>query len=176
MSVDPSSIRIVPASLEYIESFRDCLDDVARERKWLMTLQAPPLVEVQVYWEKMIADEVTAFFALDGSRVVGFIDIRPDLKDGVRHRARLGMGVLCDYRGCRIGRRLLETALARAKERGLMRVDLTVYASNAAAIGLYRKIGFVEEGRMIKGRYLDGRFDDIIQMGLIFQENLPPEE
>jgi len=67
----------------------------------------------------------------------------------------------------------LAAALAKAKEVGLIRVDLTVYAGNTTAIALYRKCGFVEEGRIVKGRFLDGQFDDVIQMGLVFEENLP---
>jgi RimJ/RimL family protein N-acetyltransferase len=175
MSAENNEIRIVPASLEYIDSFRECLDSVARERKWLMTLQAHPPEEVRKFWEETIADDGPAFFAIDQMQVVGWIDIKPHPEEGIRHRGRLGMGVRCDYRGQGIGTKLMEAALAKAKQCGLIRIELTVYASNPVAYAMYRNFGFVEEGRMIKGRYLDGRFDDVIQMGLIFPENVPPE-
>jgi ribosomal protein S18 acetylase RimI-like enzyme len=173
MPSDQPQIRIVPALLEYVDSFRDCLDSVARERRWLMTLEAHPPEQVREHWASMIADGGVAFYAMDGEQVVGWIDIKPYCEEGIRHRGRLGMGVHRDYRGQSIGSRLMKDALAHARQSGLLRVDLTVYASNTAAIALYRKFGFAEEGRMIKGRYLDGQFEDVIYMGLIFQENLP---
>ncbi len=140
-----------------------------------MTLQAHPLEQVREYWSKMIAENDPCFFAVDGERVVGWIDIKQHPEEGICHRGRLGMGIHQDYRGRGIGTQLMESALAKARQRGLIRVELTVYDFNAAAIALYRKCGFVEEGRMVKGRYLDGRFEDIINMAVIFPENVPRE-
>jgi GNAT superfamily N-acetyltransferase len=175
MATDQNKIAIVPASQEYLSSFRDCLDSVARERRWLMTLEAHPLEQVREYWSEMFAANDACFFAVDGERVVGWIDIKRHPEEGICHRGRLGMGILRDYRGRGIGTQLMAAALEKAKKNGLMRVELTVYDFNATAVSLYRKSGFVEEGRMIKARYLDGRFEDIINMALIFPENLPAE-
>jgi ribosomal-protein-alanine N-acetyltransferase len=46
-----------------------------------------------------------------------------------------------------IAQALLRELGTRAKERGGMRIHLEVRASNAAAIALYRKVGFVETTR-----------------------------
>ncbi len=173
MLTDQNNITIVPATLGHIASFRDCLDSVARERRWLMTLQAHPLEQVREYWSAMVAANDPCFFAVEDERVVGWIDIKRHPEEGICHRGRLGMGIHCDYRGRGIGKRLMEAALAKAKQNGLIRVELTVYDSNAIAIALYRKCGFVDEGRMVKARYLDGRFEDILNMALVFPENLP---
>ena len=175
MAKPAETICIVPAAAKYLDSFRECLDNVARERKWLGAVQAHPPAEVKEYWGKQIADDAPAFFALDGERVVGFVNIEPHQREGIRHRGHLGMGVHIDYRGRGIGTRLMEAAIAKASQKGLIRVELGVYVSNPAACALYGKFGFVEEGRIVKGRYIDGRFDDIIQMGRIFKENLPPD-
>src|SRR5262245_14606766 len=168
-----TEIRIVPAAMEHVESFRECLDTVARERSGLAITEAFPLEQTRTFVARNIDDNMPAFFALDGDRVVGWADIRREERPAHHHRGVLGMGVHRDYRGRGIGRALLEAALAKAKEIGLLRVDLTVYAGNTAAIALYRKCGFVEEGRIVKGRFLDGRFDDVIQMGLVFEDSLP---
>jgi ribosomal protein S18 acetylase RimI-like enzyme len=41
-------------------------------------------------------------------------------------------------------------------------------AHNKAAIGLYRKFGFVEEGRLVRHiRRADGQLWDLIEMGLL---------
>ena len=171
-----TEIRIVPAAIEHIESFHTCLDSVARERSGLAITEAFPMDQTRMFVARNIDDNMPAFFALDGDRVVGWADIRREERPAHHHRGVLGMGVHREYRGRGIGRTLLQAALAKAKEIGLVRVDLTVYAGNTAALALYRNCGFVEEGRMVKGRYLDGRFDDVVHMGLVFEEKLPPLE
>lgn len=82
------------------------------------------------------------------------------------------MGVLKEYRGQGIGERLAQTALERARAIGLERVELDVYASNAAAIRLYEKLGFVVEGVHRRARKLDGQYDDLVSMALLFEKQL----
>ena len=58
-------------------------------------------------------------------------------------------GVFVDWRqhGRGLGRRLTEFAVAEANALNCSRVRLTVFASNAPAVHLYRSIGFEETGR-----------------------------
>jgi len=58
-------------------------------------------------------------------------------------------GVFVDWRqhGRGLGRRLTEFALAEAAALGCPRVRLTVFASNAPAVHLYRSLGFEDTGR-----------------------------
>ncbi|HTQ37904.1 MAG TPA: GNAT family N-acetyltransferase [Pirellulales bacterium] len=175
MTAAEEEIRIVSASPEYLESFRECLDSVARERRWLSIVEAFPLDEIRKFIAKTSQQGGSAFFAVLGRRVVGWADCHWEGHETTRHRRVLGMAVHADYRGRGLGIRLLQTLIADAKVKGVMRLDLSVYASNSAAMGLYKKLGFVQEGRKRKSLYLDGRFDDSIQMGLIFPENLPAD-
>jgi len=48
----------------------------------------------------------------------------------------------------------------------LERIELEVFASNAPAIKLYEKVGFVVEGVKQKARKLDDIYDDLIEMAL----------
>jgi ribosomal protein S18 acetylase RimI-like enzyme len=59
----------------------------------------------------------------------------------------LGTGLLPQFRGAGLGRRLILRRLDAARALGLTRVELSVRADNANAIALYRKIGFVEEAQ-----------------------------
>jgi len=70
----------------------------------------------------------------------------------MRHVGRLGMGILPAYRGQGLGRRLLREVLSRMFARGLLRVELEVFASNLPAIKLYEREGFVTEGRKRRAR------------------------
>ena len=52
----------------------------------------------------------------------------------------------------------------------LHRIALTVVATNERAIGLYKKIGFVEEGRMRQVIFKHGKYVDMIQMAILSNE------
>ena len=155
-------------SEEDIESLHACLDSVARERKYLGFTQAAPIEETRKSLMEDMQRGVIRLIALDDSNVVGWCHIRPDRWEGFTHAGWLGMGVLKEYRGQGIGSGLLHQALAEARSRGLERVELSVFASNSTAIRLYEKFRFEIEGRKKRARKLDGSYDDIIVMGLIF--------
>ena len=53
----------------------------------------------------------------------------------------------------------------RAEKHGIEKIELQVFASNRPARALYRKFGFRQEGRRVRGRKLDGKYDDVILMG-----------
>lgn len=153
-----------------LESFRACLDAVARERRWLTLLEAPPLDEVRWFTETQRQRGMVQFVALQGERVVGWCDVIRKTSEGFRHAGDLGMGLLPELRGRGLGRRLLERTLAAARASGLTRVELEVYVSNAAAIALYERCGFRHEGLRRRARLLDGVAEDVVEMALLFDE------
>ncbi|MBI3524783.1 MAG: GNAT family N-acetyltransferase [Betaproteobacteria bacterium] len=57
--------------------------------------------------------------------------------------------------------------MQKALSNGVTRIELAVYASNTAAIALYHRLGFVEEGLKRKARYLDGKYDDVVIMASV---------
>ena len=71
------------------------------------------------------------------------------------------------WRGRGVGSALLAAAADWARDRGLHKLCLEVFAHNEAAIGLYRACGFVEEGRR-PGQYrrASGELWDAVIMGL----------
>jgi RimJ/RimL family protein N-acetyltransferase len=164
----PADVRVVPTEDRYLESFRATLDAVAKERRYLLTLQAPPLSALQKIVSDTVAGGGVQLFAVDApERVVGWCGIGRHQREGCRHVGNLGMGLLPDYRGQGIGARLALEAIAAARKNGIERIELEVLASNTNAIALYRKLGFVEEGVRRRARLLDGRYDDAMMMALL---------
>jgi len=80
----------------------------------------------------------------------------------------LGMAVARPWRGRGVGSALLVAAIDKAREEGLHKLSLEVFPHNEAAIALYRKFGFVEEGYRVKHfrRASDELWDSIV-MGLL---------
>jgi ribosomal protein S18 acetylase RimI-like enzyme len=78
------------------------------------------------------------------------------------------MAVARDWRGRGVGSALLAAGIDWGRERGLHKLSLDVFAHNERAIALYRKFGFVEEGRRAKHyRRQSGELWDSIEMGLL---------
>ena len=79
----------------------------------------------------------------------------------------IGMMVARDWRGRGVGSALVAAAIEWGRENGLHKLTLSVFPHNEAAIGLYRKFGFAEEGRRVKQlRRANGELWDLIEMGL----------
>ena len=128
-------------------------------------VEAPPLDAARLFVTENIKRGVPQFVALEDGRVVGWCDTLPgDVKLGTAHIGRLGMGVIQSHRGQGLGRKLAEATLQRARDRGFEKIELGVFASNTVAIALYQKLGFVEEGRKLRGRKYDGIYDDLVLM------------
>lgn len=86
-----------------------------------------------------------------------------------RHVAELGMFVLRPYRRRGIGTTLLGWMLAWAAGAGLEKITLTVFATNTAAIRLYQKFGFVEEGRQQRHLKIGDRYIDRLLMAYFLE-------
>jgi len=158
---------IQPIVLHHAESFHACLDTVARERKFLAQMEAPPLERVLGFVRDSVQNDAVQFVAWDGEQVVGWADIFPAWAHAVMHCGTLGMGVLPAYRGQGLGKRLLLACLDKARTKGMTRITLEARSDNAAAIALYEHVGFVHEALKKNALRYDGVYFDGVQMVLL---------
>lgn len=149
-----------------------CVDSVARERLFLATTKGFSVEETCEFIQFIRNAGGVHLVAVNRGSVVGWCNITPYTFEGLTHCGRLGMGLLPEYRGRGIGKKLLAKALPQAFRNGLERIELEVFTSNIVAVRLYRYFGFLEEGRKRKARKLDGMYDDIILFGLLGEECL----
>lgn len=159
---------IVPITLAHLEGFRAAVDSVAREKKFLSFLEGPPFGMSKEFVENNIKENWPHFVAIVDDNVVGWCDISSLNRPVYAHCGELGIGVIAPYRGKGIGKALMIDALRKAKEKGLERIELTVFERNIPAISLYQQLGFVVEGKKKSAVKIDGRYDDLICMALRF--------
>jgi ribosomal protein S18 acetylase RimI-like enzyme len=158
---------IRPIALADIEQFRDVTSAVMRERVFLAFVDGFPIDEAATFVARNLRLGNPQFVAEDADRIVGWCDIRRETIPVYAHAGHLGMGLLPEYRGRGIGERLIRASIDAARVAGFERIELTVYARNVRAVALYRKVGFVHEGTRIRGKKLDGDYDDVHMMGLL---------
>ena len=164
-------IAIIPTSPGQIESFHRALDVVARERKYLALLEAPPLSQVREFVMDLIQKGGLQFVAAVEDEVVGWCDIQRHGFPSHAHRGTLGMGIVPAYRGRGLGLRLIQATLVQAWAARFVRIELDVHADNARAIALYEKVGFVREGVARDAVFIDGEYRDAINMAIVDRAN-----
>ena len=72
-------------------------------------------------------------------------------KHKIRHRADFGISIDRAYWNLGIGTALTKACIECAKKAGYEQIELNVVAENTAAIALYKKEGFIEFGRNLRG-------------------------
>lgn len=158
------SVAIVPIAPGHVPGFWRAVDSVAREGRWLALLHSPPIEATEAFVLGNLAKGNPHFVVLAADAVVGWCDIVRHERETRAHSGTLGMGLLPDWRGQGIGRRLIETAIAEAWRRGFERIELTVNEGNEPAQRLYLAVGFVVEGRGRKAARFGATYLDVIAM------------
>jgi RimJ/RimL family protein N-acetyltransferase len=132
---------------------------VAEERDGIAT---EPPVDIDRMSERWEIDETLVAAARE--ELIGMIHVE-------RNRfgfGEVGMLVAAGWRGRGVGSALIAASIDWARAQGLHKLALSVFPHNEAAIALYEKFGFVEEGRRPKHmRRASGELWDIVDMGLL---------
>jgi ribosomal protein S18 acetylase RimI-like enzyme len=163
-----TSVEIVPIAQDHIESFYRALDFVARERRYLSFLEAPPLEQVGAFVLDNISHGYPQLVAVSAGQVIGWCDVVPKPRPIYAHAGVLGMGLLPEFRGQGLGGRLIQQTLAAARAFGLNRVELSVRENNAGAIALYKRVGFEIEGLQRNATRVEGVYENVVLMATLF--------
>lgn len=85
-----------------------------------------------------------------------------------KHKMDLNISIQKRYWGLGIGTKLIELSIEWAKEKEVKKIGLKVDALNIRAVGLYEKLGFEVEGRLLKDKQMsDKSYRNSYLMGLI---------
>jgi diaminopimelate decarboxylase len=165
-----AGVEIRPARPRDARSFLEAFRSVAEERRFI---QSESVTRSSGYYRRRFRrtwDERGAqILALDGGRVVGSLSIHREEHPATRHVATLGMHVVASHRARGIGTALMHEALRWARRFGIERIELTVYPHNGAALALYRKFGFAEEGRLVRHAKKSYGYEDEILMAILLE-------
>ena len=130
-----------------LEEFQISVED---EKKWIAA--------------RLENERETFFVAEVDGELVGMLVFQSPTRIRLSHTGTFGMMVDKRLRGKGIGKALISELLAWAKQNPYIeKVSLGVFSTNEPAIELYKKMGFIEEGRKVKEfKVKDSYVDDIL--------------
>lgn len=101
-------------------------------------------------------------------RVAGYIGFHnPTGLPSNSHVMEIYIAVHPDFQKMGVGRTLMQHIIRFGKENGFQKISLRVLSLNQKAIALYKAIGFLEQGRLVREFILDGNYVDDIMMYLL---------
>ena len=155
-----AQFTVRPASAVDARAMAELFAAVAEERNGIAT---EPPVDVGARTAQFAATIDSSIVAVADGQIVGMNHV-----EATRHGfGEFGMLVGRDWRGRGVGSALLQATIDWARAQGLHKLCLEVFAHNTAAIALYRKYGFTEEGQRVKHyRRANGELWDSLVMGL----------
>jgi len=146
------SKKVFASTDQVLNTLEEYTITVENEKTWISSFNQNPDALV------LVADM--------NSEIVGLLFFVPNTRIKNRHSGEFGVSVHPEFQGLGIGKYLVETLLSWAVVNPkIEKIYLQVFDTNTNAIALYKKLGFIEEGRHIKAaRQPDGRYVDVLQM------------
>lgn len=164
-----SAFRVRSAQPEDVDGVLTLFEAVASERHHILT--EPPIDRkrrARQFRETIQSDDAQVFVAEADGEIVGELTAFGRTSTGP---ATIGMAVGAPWRGRGVGTALMAACVEWAREAGVHKLSLEVFPWNEPAIALYRKFGFLEEGRLRKQyRRQSGELWDVLVMGLVLDE------
>ncbi|MCL2648062.1 MAG: GNAT family N-acetyltransferase [Phycisphaerales bacterium] len=174
MPTQVSDLRICPAVPEDAEALTAYMHRLTGEPhnnivldpgQWSRTLE-----EERAYIARNNANPDNGIFvvATIGNTIAGVAGWDRGSKPTKRHAASLWLSVDAAWRRQGIATALMHYMMAWARQHALVRLELKVFVRNIAAIHLYQKFGFREEGRHPYAFRKQGIWVDELTMALVF--------
>ena len=145
-------------------------DEVAAEGDLIAAMPGElSLLEENLALANLIAGGGLGLVAEVGGRIAGNLMVHRRRGRYEGHVGEVSIALRRDFRRLGLGRALMETAVDWARAVGVAKLTLGVFPDNAPAVGLYRAVGFVEEG-VLRGQVrLPTGDSDLMVMGLVIQ-------
>lgn len=126
-------------------------------------------LEQETAWLKAFDDVPTSLYlaAVYNDKIIGTCGIVGNVMKKMKHTASIGISLLKEWQNQGLGKKLMEESIGWAKKNtDLEIIWLDVFSTNTHAVSLYKKLGFVEEGRQKNFVRLKSGYCDKITMSL----------
>ncbi len=163
----PDGVTVRPATPADARSFLAFWTAIVEEGRYVRSERVGSPVRVyRRRFRRASTEREAQILAVDqAGAVVGHLFIQRESHPVTRHVATLAIAVTAAHRGRGVGTALMAEAFRWARGAGVEKIVLSVYPHNTGAIALYRKFGFVDEGRLSRQSKKSYGYEDEILMG-----------
>jgi RimJ/RimL family protein N-acetyltransferase len=157
-------------TIDDVQILTDYINTISSEKSFITFQGEQQTLEEETKWlkdklEKIDKKECVYLLGFIDNKLVGCSEI--EMKSLVKkHVGSFGISVAKEFRGNGAGEKLMEAVIKESirKLPDLKIIQLDCFANNPVAQNLYKKLGFVEYGRLPNGLKRKGEFVDEILM------------
>jgi diaminopimelate decarboxylase len=165
-TLPPAGVVVRPATPADAGPFLEFWTSIVAEGRYVRSERVSQTVRVyRRRFRRSWTERDAQIMALERDRVVGHLFIQRESHPVSAHVATLGIAVAADHRGKGVGSALMAEGFAWARGAGVEKIVLSVYPHNTGAIALYRKFGFLDEGRLARQSRKSYGYEDEVLMG-----------
>ncbi len=166
---DGRTVTIRTPSIDDVESMMNFINELVDEGVQISTTERQTYVSELRYLadeiQKMIEGKLIALVATVDEKIIAHTELRRG-SGRTLHVGTLGVGVIREYRNVGLGYELIRLLIDLAKSEGYRLIKLEVYAHNAPAVHLYRKLGFIQTGIIPKMGLFEEGYENALIMCL----------
>lgn len=168
-------MEIRPVSINDAEKFLEMQRKLDSETEYMLLKPEERTSDISYtkqFIEKIIYTRSLLLIAEnEKNKPVGYVLAQRSVYKKNQHLAYIVVGILKAYQGVGIGSHFFSLVDEWAKKEKIVRLELTVMATNQPALHLYEKQGFYIEGTRQKSIFQNGFFIDEYFMAKIFNYN-----
>jgi len=157
-------------TIDDAEILKNYINKISSEQSFLLLQGFQNTIESETKWlqdklEKKSKNQCVYLCSFCDDQLVACAEVELGF-EAKSHVGNFGISVALEFRGQGIGEKLMELTINESIKKlfGLRIVTLELFYENQIAQNLYRKLGFIEYGKLPNGLKRKGKFDDAIYM------------
>jgi diamine N-acetyltransferase len=165
-------LSLVPLERDHLEFLRRLRNDPRMNRHLFSPAVPISVGEQRLWYERQLGDPCSRVLIahVGGVGPVGYGQLKNI--DHVHRSVELGFHIAPEHQGKGYGSALVQALVRLATETlGMHRLYLEVMANNTRAIHVYEENGFAREGLLRDRVYKNGRYEDVVVMSIIHDDD-----
>jgi RimJ/RimL family protein N-acetyltransferase len=168
ISKSGKEIKFRYPTIDDAEILKNYINKISLEKTFILMQGVQKTLRDEIKWIQNFLktpNKTVIILAFVDKKLVGVSDI--SLKDEAKkHIGSFGITITKKFRGQGIGEKLMDLVISESIKniKDLKIIELEVFGQNKTAQNLYRKLGFIEYGKLPKSLKRRGQFDDAIYM------------
>ena len=157
-------------TIDDAEILKNYINKISAEQSFLLLQGFQNTLESETNWlkdklEKISKNQCVYLCGFNNDQLVACAEVELGI-EAKSHVGNFGISVALEFRGQGIGEKLMELTFSESikKLTEIKIIDLEVFGQNQIAQNLYRKLGFIEYGKLPSGLKRKGTFDDAVYM------------